>query len=147
MNQLTEYNNSLKEGEKKLENNEFFQDLCGLMENEQFKRFFDKHMGNCAEMLAAERNFTRQLQDEYAIDSYNKSISAIKNKIFSTEIVPVEVNQRKGDSIFVMDDEEPGRVKFDKITKLRPAFAKEGTITAANSSKLNDGAAVLLVMS
>ena len=107
----------------------------------------DKHMGNCAEMLAAERNFTRHLQDEYAIDSYNKSISAIKNKIFSTEIVPVEVNQRKGKSIFVMDDEEPGRVKFDKITKLRPAFASDGTITAANASKLNDGAAALLVMS
>ena len=107
----------------------------------------DKHMGNCAEMLAVERNFTRQLQDEYAIDSYNKSISAIKNKIFSTEIVPVEVNQRKGKSIFVMDDEEPGRVKFDKITKLRPAFASDGTITAANASKLNDGAAALLVMS
>ena len=67
--------------------------------------YSNTHMGNCAEMLAAERNFTRQLQDEYAIDSYNKSISAIKNKIFSTEIVPVEVNQRKGDSIFVMDDE------------------------------------------
>ena len=107
----------------------------------------DKHMGNCAEMLAAERNFTRQSQDEYAIDSYNKSISAIKNKIFSTEIVPVEVNQRKGNSVFVMDDEEPGRVKFDKITKLRPAFASDGTITAANASKLNDGAAALLVMS
>tara|TARA_B100000965_G_scaffold396604_1_gene411786 strand:+ start:57 stop:1241 length:1185 start_codon:yes stop_codon:yes gene_type:complete len=107
----------------------------------------DKHMGNCAEMLAVERNYSRQSQDDYAIDSYNKSISAIKEKIFSTEIVPIEVNQRTGDSILVEDDEEPGRVKFDKIKKLRPAFLNDGTITAANASKLNDGAAALLIMS
>ena len=121
--------------------------IDGLVKDGLTDVYSKVHMGNCAEMLAAERNFTRQLQDDYAIDSYNKSISAIKNKIFSTEIVPVEVNQRRGNSIFVVDDEEPSRVNFDKIKKLRPAFSSDGTITAANASKLNDGAAVLLIMS
>ena len=105
------------------------------------------HMGNCAEMLAKERNYTRDAQDEYAIESYNRTISAIKNKIFTPEIVPVEVTKRKNDSLIIEDDEEPGRVKFEKISKIRPAFEKNGTITAANASKLNDGAAALLIMS
>ena len=105
------------------------------------------HMGNCAEMLAKERNYTRDAQDKYAIESYNRTISAIKNKIFTPEIVPVEVTKRKNDSLIIEDDEEPGRVKFEKISKIRPAFEKNGTITAANASKLNDGAAALLIMS
>ena len=105
------------------------------------------HMGNCAEMLAKERNYTRDAQDKYAIESYNRTISAIKNKIFTPEIVPVEVTKRKNDSLIIEDDEEPGRVKFEKISKIRPAFEENGTITAANASKLNDGAAALLIMS
>ena len=105
------------------------------------------HMGNCAEMLAKERNYTRDAQDKFAIESYNRTISAIKNKIFTPEIVPIEVIKRKNDSLIIEDDEEPGRVKFEKISKIRPAFEENGTITAANASKLNDGAAALLIMS
>ena len=106
----------------------------------------DKHMGNCAEMLAIDRNYTRESQDEYAIDSYNKSILAIEKGIFNTEIVPVEVPKRGGGSILIEKDEEPANVIFEKIPKLRPAFESSGTITAGNASKLNDGAAALLVM-
>ena len=106
----------------------------------------DKHMGNCAEMLAIDRNYTRESQDEYAIDSYNRSISAIERGIFNTEIVPVEVPKRGGGSIQIEKDEEPTNVIFEKISKLRPAFESSGTITAGNASKLNDGAAALLVM-
>ena len=106
----------------------------------------DKHMGNCAEMLAIDRNYSRQAQDEYAIESYNRSISAIEEGIFNTEIVPIEIQQRRGDTILIENDEEPGKVMFEKIPKLRPAFESSGTITAANASKLNDGAAALLVM-
>ena len=106
----------------------------------------DKHMGNCAEMLAIERNYTRESQDEYAIDSYRRSISAIEKGIFNTEIVPVEVPNRGGGSILIEKDEEPTNVIFEKIPKLRPAFESSGTITAGNASKLNDGAAALLVM-
>ena len=106
----------------------------------------DKHMGNCAEMLAIDRNYSRQAQDEYAIESYNRSISAIEEGIFNTEIVPVEIQQRRGETILIENDEEPGKVMFEKIPKLRPAFESSGTITAANASKLNDGAAALLVM-
>jgi len=105
------------------------------------------HMGNCAEMLAKERNYTRDAQDKFAIESYNRTISAVKNKIFTPEIVPIEVMKRKNDSLIIEDDEEPGRVKFEKISKIRPAFEENGTITAANASKLNDGAAALLIMS
>ena len=106
----------------------------------------DKHMGNCAEMLAIDRNYTRESQDEYAIGSYNRSISAIERGIFNTEIVPVEVPKRGGGSIQIEKDEEPTNVIFEKISKLRPAFESSGTITAGNASKLNDGAAALLVM-
>ena len=106
----------------------------------------DKHMGNCAEMLAINRNYTRESQDEYAINSYNRSISAIEKGIFNTEIVPVEVPNRGGGSILIEKDEEPTNVIFEKIPKLRPAFESSGTITAGNASKLNDGAAALLVM-
>ena len=106
----------------------------------------DKHMGNCAEMLAIDRNYTRESQDEYAIDSYNRSIAAIKKGIFNTEIVPVKVPNRGGGSTLIEKDEEPTNVIFEKIPKLRPAFESSGTITAGNASKLNDGAAALLVM-
>ena len=107
----------------------------------------DQHMGNCAEMLSKDRNYTREEQDNYAIESYNRSISASEKEIFKTEIVPVEVKQRRGNASVVEHDEEPKRVRFEKIPDLRPAFESNGTITAANASKLNDGAAALLVMS
>jgi len=107
----------------------------------------DTHMGNCAEMLSKDRNYTREAQDEFAISSYKRAQTAQAEGVFDSEIVPVEIPQRKGDPLVVFEDEEPGKACFDKIPTLRPAFEKEGAITAANASKLNDGAAAVLVMS
>ena len=107
----------------------------------------DTHMGNCAEMLSKDRNYTREAQDEFAISSYKRAQTAQAEGVFDSEIVPVEIPQRKGDPLVVFEDEEPGKARFDKIPTLRPAFEKEGAITAANASKLNDGAAAVLVMS
>lgn len=96
------------------------------------------HMGNCAEMCARKYSFSRQEQDAYAVESYKRALSAIENKKFAPEIVAVgEVGQ----------DEEPFRVKFEKIPQLKPAFEKEGTVTVANASSVNDGAAACVVMS
>ncbi len=105
------------------------------------------HMGNCAEKCAAEHNFSREDQDQFAIDSYNKSAAAWKAGKFNDEVVPVEVSQRRGDAIIVSEDEEYKNVKMDKIATLRPAFDKEGTVTAANASTLNDGASALILAS
>ena len=109
--------------------------------------YHDKHMGTCAEMLSKDRNFTREAQDEYAVSSYKRAQIAQAKGVFNSELVPVEIPQRKGDPVIVSEDEEPGKARFDKIPALRPAFEKEGAITAANASKLNDGAAAILVMS
>ena len=105
------------------------------------------HMGSCAEMCAEDRKYSRKEQDTFAIESYKRAQAAMKNGSFDAEIIPIEVPQRKGDPIIVNQDEEPGRTNFDKIPKLRPAFKKDGTVTAANASKINDGAAAMLVMS
>ena len=107
----------------------------------------DKHMGSCAEALALHRNFTREEQDSYAIDSYKRALSAQSEKIFESEIVSIKVKEKKNNFIEITNDEEPGKVKFDKIRNLRPVFEKDGSITAANASTLNDGASVLLIMS
>ena len=107
----------------------------------------DMHMGNCAEVLAKEENFSREDQDAFAVESYRRSLEAIENGYFKDEITPVEISQRKGDPIIIDTDEEPGRGKPEKIAKLRTAFEKDGTITAANASSINDGAAALVVMS
>lgn len=106
----------------------------------------NKHMGTCAEMLCIDRNYTRESQDEFAITSYKRAQTAQAEGVFNTEISTVEIPQRKGDPVLVSEDEEPGKARFDKIPALRPAFDKEGVITAANASKLNDGAAAVLVM-
>lgn len=105
------------------------------------------HMGNCAELCAKEMNFSREQQDAFAIESYNRSASAWKNGKFKDEVVPVAVPQRRGDDLIVSEDEEYKNVKIDKIPNLRPVFDKDGTVTAANASTLNDGAAALLLMS
>jgi len=105
------------------------------------------HMGSCAEMCAVDRKYSREDQDAFAIESYTQAQTAQKNGSFDSEIIQVEVPQRKGDPIIVNQDEEPGRTNFDKIPKLRPAFKKDGTVTAANASKINDGAAAMLIMS
>lgn len=104
------------------------------------------HMGNAAEICAKEFSFTREAQDEFAIHSYKKAQKAIADGKFKDEIAPVTIEGRKGPTI-VDTDEEPGKAMFDKMPALKPAFDKAGTITAANASKLNDGAAALVLMS
>ncbi len=105
------------------------------------------HMGNCAEVLAKDENYTRKEQDSFAVESYRRSMDAISNGSFRDEIVAVKIPHKKGEVVIVDTDEEPSRGKPDKIGKLYPAFNKEGTITAANASSINDGAAALTVIS
>jgi acetyl-CoA C-acetyltransferase len=105
------------------------------------------HMGVCAEKCATEKNISREEQDAFAIESYKRSAAAWDAGKFNEEIVPVEVPQRRGDAIIVNKDEEYSAVKLEKIPTLRPVFDKEGTITAANASTLNDGASALVLMS
>ena len=105
------------------------------------------HMGVCAEKCATDMNFTREQQDAFAIESYNKSTNSWAQGNFTNEVIPVEVPQRKGDAFVITEDEEYKNVKMEKIPTLRPVFNKEGTITAANASTLNDGASALLLMS
>lgn len=105
------------------------------------------HMGNAGEICAKEMNISRQEQDEFAIASYKRALEAQEKKYFENEIVPVKIEQKSGEPIVVSEDEEPKKVKFDKIPALKPAFQKDGTVTAANASKINDGAAAVVVMS
>ena len=121
--------------------------IDSLIHDGLWDAYNDTHMGNCAEMLSKERNYTREAQDEFAVTSYKRAQTAQAEGVFESEIVPVKIPQRKGDSVFISEDEEPGKARFDKIPTLRPAFEKDGAITAANASKLNDGAAVILIMS
>ncbi|MFQ5637039.1 MAG: acetyl-CoA C-acetyltransferase [bacterium] len=107
----------------------------------------DYHMGNAAELCARECHVPRQAQDDFAIHSYKKAIAAQESGFFKDEIVPVSVPQRKGDPILVHEDEEPKRVNFEKLPGLRPAFQKNGSVTAANASSINDGAAACVIMS
>lgn len=105
------------------------------------------HMGNFAELCAEEYNITRDEQDNFAIDSYKKALKAIDENTFEEEIISVEIKNKKGEIRIVKSDEEPGKVNFDKIKTLKPAFKKDGTVTAANASSINDGASALLLMS
>jgi acetyl-CoA C-acetyltransferase len=108
--------------------------------------YHDWHMGNAGELCARERGFSREAQDEFAVASYRKALAAQESKAFEAEIVPVTLETKAGKTI-VAEDEEPKRVKFDKVASLRPAFDKSGTITAANASKIDDGAAALILAS
>ncbi|WP_242134780.1 acetyl-CoA C-acyltransferase [Aestuariivivens marinum] len=103
-------------------------------------------MGVCADACAEEYNFSREDQDAYAIQSYKRSAEAWLSGKFNDEVVPVEVPQRRGEPILVTEDEEYKNVKLDKIPQLRPAFTKEGTVTAANASTINDGAGAMVLM-
>ena len=105
------------------------------------------HMGNCAELCAKENNITREDQDAFAVTSYKRSAHAWENGAYQSEVVPVKIPQRKGDPIVFSEDEEYKNVKMDKIATLRPAFDKEGTVTAANASTLNDGASAVILAS
>ncbi len=104
------------------------------------------HMGLSGELCAKEYNYTREAQDAFAKESYLRAQAAQKSGAFNNELTPVEIPQRKGDPVLFDTDEEPGRGNFEKMLKLRPAFQKDGTITAANASKINDGAAALVLM-
>ncbi|MBN8834865.1 MAG: acetyl-CoA acetyltransferase [Niastella sp. SCN 39-18] len=106
-----------------------------------------KAMGNAADLCASSCHVSREDQDAFAIESYKRSQAAITEGKFENEIVPVSIPQRKGDPIIFAKDEEPFNVKFDKIAGLKGAFSKEGTVTAANASTMNDGAAALVLMS
>ena len=104
-------------------------------------------MGVCADACAAEYKFSREDQDKFAVQSYQRSANAWKDGKFANEVIPVEVPQRRGEPIIISEDEEFKNVKIEKIPTLRPAFTKEGTVTAANASTINDGAAALVLMS
>jgi acetyl-CoA C-acetyltransferase len=103
-------------------------------------------MGSCAEVCAKEFKFTREELDEFAINSYKRAINATQSGRFRDEIIPIKISGKKGD-VIVDKDEEPERVIFEKIPSLKPVFEKDGVVTAANASSINDGAAALLVMS
>ena len=104
-------------------------------------------MGNFADACATKYNVSREAQDAFAVNSYKKAQMAMDNDWFKDEIIPVEIPQKKGASIIVDKDEEPLKVNFDKLPQLNPAFSKEGTVTAANASTMNDGAAAVVLMS
>jgi acetyl-CoA C-acetyltransferase len=106
-----------------------------------------KAMGNAAELCARECGISREEQDAFAIESYKRSQAAWESGKFANEVIPVSIPQRKGDPIVIAKDEEPFNVKFDKISQLNPAFQKDGTVTAANASTMNDGAAALVLIS
>lgn len=106
-----------------------------------------QHMGVCAELCAEEHQFTREDQDAFALESYRRSAAAWDGGKFANEVVPVAVPQRRGDAIVVDTDEEYTKVNTDKVPQLRPVFKKDGTVTAANASTLNDGASAVVLMS
>lgn len=104
-------------------------------------------MGVCADLCATEHHFSREDQDAFAIESYNRSTAAWKSGKFADEVIPVSVPQRRGEPVLFSEDEEYKNVKMEKISQLRPAFTKEGTVTAANASTINDGAGAMILMS
>jgi len=131
--------NGYKMGHQQLED--------GLIRDGLWDVYNNVHMGNLAELCAAEYKITREDQDDFSIASYKKAMAASDDGKFKAEIVPVEIPQRKGNPVIVDKDEEPFKVNFEKLTILRPVFLKDGTVTAANASSLNDGASAILVMS
>jgi acetyl-CoA C-acetyltransferase len=108
--------------------------------------YHDFHMGNAGELCARELGFTREAQDEFAKESYRRALAAQESGKMAEEIAAVTIKGKKGD-VVVSEDEEPKRARLDKMAELRPAFAKEGTITAANASKINDGGAAVILAS
>jgi len=121
--------------------------LDGMVHDGLWDVYNDFHMGNAAEICARELAIGREAQDAFAAESYRRSQASIAAGLFKREIAPVEIPQRKGEPVVVDADEEPGRGRIDKLAGLRPAFDKNGTVTAGNASSINDGAAAVLVMS
>ncbi|QDH80727.1 acetyl-CoA C-acyltransferase [Echinicola soli] len=128
----------------KFGNGEF---IDGLAKDGLHEVYYNFPMGNCAENTAKKRNISREAQDEYAIQSYQRAAEAWKNNVFKDEVIPVTYRGRKGETITVDEDEEYKNVIFEKIPSLRPVFDKEGSVTAANASTMNDGASALVLMS
>lgn len=123
------------------------QAIDGVIHDGLWDPYGDKHMGACGETCATEYNFSREDQDAYAADSYKRAAAAWENGWFDKEVVPVSIPQRKGDPVIIDKDEDYTKVKFDKLGSLPTVFKKDGTITAANASNLNDGAAAVVLMS
>ena len=121
--------------------------IDGMVKDGLTDVYNDTHMGNCAELCAKEKGFSREDQDAFAIESYTRSAAAWKAGKFNGEVIPVEVPQRRGEPVIFSEDEEYKAVKMEKIPALRPAFQKDGTVTAANASTLNDGASALILAS
>ncbi len=120
--------------------------LDGMIYDGLWDVYHNYHMGNAAELCAREFKISREVQDQYAVLSYQRALQAQKEGWFEQEIVPVVIKS-KTEEMVVRKDEEPEKVKFEKIPSLKPVFEKEGTVTAANASKINDGAAALVIMS
>ena len=120
--------------------------IDGMQKDGLTDAYDNNAMGVCADLCATEYNISREEQDAFAIQSYNRSATASNSGKFDNEIVPVAVPQRKGDPIIILKDEEFENVKLDKIPTLSPVFTKDGTVTAANASTINDGAAALILM-
>lgn len=121
--------------------------IDGLVKDGLWDVYNDYHMGSAAELCAVDCNISREEQDNYAINSYKRAQDSVNNNKFSGEIIPVEIKDRKGNVTVFDKDEEPFAVNFDKIPGLKPVFKKDGSVTAANASTLNDGAAALVLMS
>ena len=119
----------------------------GMIKDGLWDVYNDYHMGNAAELCAKELNISRKEQDKFAVRSYKRSAEATEKGHFKNEIIPVEIPQRRGDPVIIDTDEEFSRTNFDKIPILRPVFQKDGTVTAANASTINDGAAAVVLMS
>ncbi|WP_295677308.1 acetyl-CoA C-acyltransferase [uncultured Mucilaginibacter sp.] len=119
----------------------------GLIKDGLWDVYNDYHMGSAAELCAADCNVSREDQDAFAIESYKRAQASQKEGKFKEEITPVELKDKKGGVTLFADDEEPAAVKFEKIPLLKPVFKKDGTVTAANASTLNDGAVALVLMS
>lgn len=143
MSKVPFYNNNMRWGNK-------FGDATmvdGIMKDGLLDVYNNYPMGNAAELCANECNISREAQDEFAIESYKRSQAAATAGKFENEIAPVEIPQRGGEPILFSKDEEPWNVKFEKIPALKPVFVKDGSVTAANSSTMNDGASALVLMS
>ena len=143
MSQVPFYLNGIRTGHKLGD----FKTVDGMVKDGLWDVYNNYHMGNAAELCATDCNISREQQDEFAIESYRRSSAAWEAGKFNDEVVPVEVPQRRGEPKVVNIDEEFSNVILEKIPKLRGAFQKEGTVTAANASTINDGAAALILMS
>lgn len=119
----------------------------GIIKDGLWDPYQNYHMGNAAELCATTYNISREMQDAYALESYKRTQNAYNDNAFAEEIIPIAIPQRSGDPILVAEDEEYKKLKADKVPTLKPAFQKDGTVTAANASKINDGASMLVLIS